>query len=195
MFSDLQCTSQHYVIQRHSNAASVCGWINATELTHSINQNGNNTGLTKVVIIAGLLKCIYIIQVFLWWPPDANDGSEQCCKCCIVSVCPQTEEVNHCSDFWMSVSHMVRPFNPHGLLAELLALLMCGISQRYIYIYMYIIYLLIIVQSVKTSLALRPPVCDILIEISSKKVTALSVSHQKTLCVLYRLNKNKFPSM
>lgn len=60
---------------------------------------------------------------------------------------------------------------------------------------MYIIYLLIIVQSVKTSLALRPPVCDILIEISSKKVTALSVSHQKTLCVLYRLNKNKFPSM
>ena len=25
MFSDLLCTSQHYVIQQHSNAASVCG--------------------------------------------------------------------------------------------------------------------------------------------------------------------------
>lgn len=94
----------------------------------------------------------------------------------------------------MSVSHMVRPFNPHGLLAELLALLMCGISQRYIYIYVYNLftYNCTVCENVSCS---ATPVCDILIEISSKKVTALIVSHQKTLCVLYRLNKNKFPSM
>lgn len=42
--------------------------------------------------------------------------------CAVVSICTQTKEVSHCSDVWMSVSHMVKPFSCHVLLADTVSL-------------------------------------------------------------------------